>query len=103
MSISNPSNHWKTSKKSFSFYDGDKAGSEGIKKNAEIIRKLKPGIKISHVDTPEGEDINSLSQSHEPEIFAHLLESRKEIEAFYFHQRVQLKSLMKRKKARVNQ
>jgi DNA primase len=66
------------------FYDGDKAGSEGIKKNAEIIRKLKPGIKISHVDTPEGEDINSLSQSHEPEIFAHLLESRKEIEASLF-------------------
>jgi DNA primase len=65
------------------FYDGDKAGSEGIKKNAEIIRKLKPGIKISHVDTPEGEDINSLSQSHEPEIFAHLLESRKEIEASF--------------------
>jgi DNA primase len=24
------------------FFDGDKAGKEGIKKNAEIIRKLKP-------------------------------------------------------------
>jgi DNA primase len=46
------------------FFDGDKAGKEGIKKNAEIIRKLKPGIKIPHVDTPEGEDINSLSVGH---------------------------------------
>jgi DNA primase len=68
------------------FFDGDKAGKEGIKKNAEIIRKLKPGIKIPHVDTPEGEDINSLSVGHslprqggEKEIFTHLLESRKEI------------------------
>jgi hypothetical protein len=32
----------------------------------------------------KGEDINSLSISHEPEIFTHLLESRKEIEAFSF-------------------
>jgi DNA primase len=68
------------------FFDGDKAGREGIKRNAEIIRKLKPPIgsgqatiKISQVETPEGEDINSLSISHEPEIFTHLLESRKEV------------------------
>jgi DNA primase len=66
------------------FFDGDKAGKEGIKKNAAIIQNLKPEIKISQIETPEGEDINSLSISHEPEIFAHLLESRKEIEASFF-------------------
>jgi DNA primase len=66
------------------FFDGDKAGKEGIKRNAEIIRKLKPGIKISHVDTPEGEDINSLSVGHEKEIFTHLLETRKEIDSLFF-------------------
>jgi DNA primase len=66
------------------FFDGDKAGKEGVKKNAAIIQKLKPKVKISQVETPEGEDINSLSISHEPEIFTHLLESRKEIEAFSF-------------------
>jgi DNA primase len=33
-----PSNHWKTSE-IILFFDGDKAGKEGIKKNAEIIRK----------------------------------------------------------------
>jgi DNA primase len=73
------------------FFDGDKAGKEGIKKNAEIIRKLKPGIKISHIETPEGEDINSLSVGHslprqggEKEIFTHLLESRKEIKSSSF-------------------
>jgi hypothetical protein len=28
------------------------------------------------IDTPEGEDINSLAQGHESEIFTHLLEKR---------------------------
>ena len=29
------------------------------------------------VETPEGEDVNSLSIAHDPEIFTHLLETRK--------------------------
>jgi DNA primase len=76
------------------FFDGDKAGKEGVKKNVEIIKSIQPKVKISFVETPEGEDINSLSVGHslprqggEKEIFTHLLESRKEIEAFYFHQK----------------
>ncbi len=66
------------------FFDGDKAGREGIKKNANILKSIKGNIKISYVETPEGEDINSLSISHEPEIFTHLLDNRKEIEASFF-------------------
>jgi DNA primase len=73
------------------FFDGDKAGKEGVKKNVEIIKSIQPKVKISFVETPEGEDINSLSVGHslprqggEKEIFTHLLESRKEIEASLF-------------------
>ena len=66
------------------FFDGDQAGREGIKKNADILWNLKRDIKLSFVETPEGEDINSLSISHEPELFTHLLETRKEIEASSF-------------------
>jgi DNA primase len=58
------------------FFDGDEAGIEGSKRIAEQLHQLRPDIKISSVNTPEGEDINSLSQSHTPEIFAHLVESR---------------------------
>jgi DNA primase len=58
------------------FFDGDEAGREGTKRIADKLEQLKPEIKISSVNTPEGEDINSLSQSHEPEIFAHLIEKR---------------------------
>lgn len=58
------------------FFDGDKAGNEGIKHNATILQEL--GVKISYIETPENEDINSLLQGHDPEIFTYLLENRKD-------------------------
>jgi len=60
------------------FYDGDEPGREAIKKHADILHRLKPGVKITYVETPEKEDINSLAQGHEPEVFTHLLNTRKE-------------------------
>jgi DNA primase len=62
------------------FFDGDEAGNEAIKRNAEILQELRPEIKFSCVDTPENEDINSLAINHpgeEKELFAHLIKSRK--------------------------
>jgi DNA primase len=61
------------------FFDGDKAGREGTAHNAETLHQLLPNVKISQVDTSEGEDINSLLQGHEPEIFTHLIENRKNL------------------------
>ncbi|MCZ8023211.1 MAG: CHC2 zinc finger domain-containing protein [Cytophagales bacterium] len=58
------------------FFDGDEAGREGTKRIAEKLRTIKPEIKLSQVETPEGEDVNSLLQSHEPGILSHLLENR---------------------------
>jgi DNA primase catalytic core len=66
------------------FFDGDKAGTEAIKKyQEELLNELLPTesgqarIKLTAVETPEREDINSLLQGHEAEIFTHLLETRK--------------------------
>jgi len=59
------------------FFDGDKAGKDAIKKYQEELLNELPGIKLTAVETPENEDINSLLQGHEPEIFTHLLENRK--------------------------
>jgi len=58
------------------FFDGDEAGREGSKRVAEKVNAIFKG-KLSTVNTPEGEDINSLSISHEKEIFTHLLSTRK--------------------------
>jgi DNA primase len=59
------------------FFDGDKAGQEGIRHDAETLQQLLPGVTISHVDTPEGEDINSLSVTYGSDIFTTLLSERK--------------------------
>ncbi len=58
------------------FFDGDDAGTAAIEKYAKRLQELKPGITTSQVDTPEGEDPNSLIQSHEPEILQHLIDNR---------------------------
>jgi DNA primase catalytic core len=60
------------------FFDGDKAGTEAIKKYQDELSELLPGIKLTAIETPEGEDINSLSVAYDVEIFTHLLENRKD-------------------------
>jgi DNA primase len=58
------------------FFDGDEAGRAAVAKYKESLKLLKPNIKISVVNTPEGEDPNSLIQGHEPEILTHLIGQR---------------------------
>lgn len=59
------------------FFDGDEAGTEATKEIAAELKQINETLQISVVDTPEGEDVNSLAQGHENEIFTHLLENRK--------------------------
>jgi DNA primase len=62
------------------FFDGDEAGRAGAKRISETLTTYNLQLKITIVATPEGEDINSLIQSHDAEILSHLLEQRTEIE-----------------------
>ena len=59
------------------FFDGDEAGTEAIKEIATELKRLNEKLQITVVETPENEDVNSLSIGHESEIFTHLLENRK--------------------------
>jgi DNA primase len=58
------------------FLDGDEAGKQAVAKHSEAIKELLPNIKLSKVETPNDEDINSLTISHEPEILNYLIENR---------------------------
>ena len=58
------------------FFDGDQAGNEAVETHSKTLNKLLPNITISKVSCPEGEDINSLIQSHSPEILNHLINER---------------------------
>ena len=59
------------------WFDGDAAGQAAAEKYKSTLSELKPGIKLSQVETPQGEDINSLLDGHEPEILQELLANRK--------------------------
>ena len=58
------------------FFDGDQAGLGAINKYTEEFKRVFPTVKLSNVQTPENEDINSLMQSHDPEILTHLINER---------------------------
>ena len=61
------------------FLDGDEAGRKAIEKWSAEISQLNKKVKVSFVETPEGEDVNSLIQGHQPNILDHLIENRKPI------------------------
>lgn len=43
------------------FFDGDEAGRAAVSRYQEKLRAMLPDVRISSVDTPEGEDSNSLA------------------------------------------
>lgn len=62
------------------FFDGDPAGSAGVKKQSEKLKDLLPEVKLYQIETPENEDVNSLFVGHEEKaaaLFKHLLKDRK--------------------------
>lgn len=59
------------------FFDGDDAGQTASKKHAQTLKQLPAAdCRLSTVPTPENEDINSLLDGHEQEIFTHLINNR---------------------------
>jgi len=58
------------------FFDGDEAGRSANKKQGKYLKEQLPELDITIVETPEEEDINSLSIGHENAIFTELLRKR---------------------------
>ena len=59
--------------------DGDEAGGKAMGEHAKTLSVLRPSVKISQVDLPSGEDINSLYVGHEDVegLFKGLIDNRK--------------------------
>ena len=62
------------------FLNGDEAGNKAVAKYAPMLKGEYPNLKITSAAVPENEDVNSLLQSHSPEILAHLIETRQEVD-----------------------
>jgi len=58
------------------FFDGDEAGHQAVRETAARVNRINRVLQISVVDTPSGEDVNSLSTGHDSKVFIHLIESR---------------------------
>ena len=64
------------------FFDGDAAGREAVAKQSDKLHQLKPELTLNQVNTPDGEDINSLAVNHpgeEAELLTHLLAERQPV------------------------
>jgi DNA primase/energy-coupling factor transporter ATP-binding protein EcfA2 len=62
------------------FFDGDESGNKAAEKYKAILAAETPGIKISKVETPPNEDVNSLLDGHSSEILTSLLQNRQSLE-----------------------
>ena len=60
------------------FLNGDTPGIKAIEKYAPMLKGMLPNTKITSVEVPDSEDVNSLLQSHSAEVLSHLIETRKE-------------------------
>ena len=59
--------------------NGDEAGKAATGKHYTILRKLLPAVKLTAVAVPNGEDVNSLLQTHDdPGVLVDLVERRRE-------------------------
>ena len=65
------------------FLNGDAAGTKAVQKYAPMLKTEYPRVKISNVQVPENEDVNSLLQGHSPEILSHLITTRKEYDFLF--------------------
>lgn len=58
------------------FFDGDKAGVKAVEKQGEYLKELFEQVSITKVNTPEGEDVNSLLVKYDKDCISQLLEER---------------------------
>lgn len=65
------------------FLNGDEPGIKAVAKYAPMLKAEYPNLKITSVEVPQNEDVNSLLQGHSPEILTHLIDTRKEFDFLF--------------------
>jgi DNA primase len=65
------------------FLNGDEPGQKAVAKYAPMLKAEYPNLKITSVEVPQNEDVNSLLQGHSTEILTHLIDTRKETEFIF--------------------
>jgi DNA primase len=73
------------------FLNGDEAGNKAVAKYAPMLKGEYPNLKITSVQVPQNEDVNSLLQGHSSEILIHLIDTRKEIDFIFSNEKENIK------------
>lgn len=61
--------------------DGDEAGKAATIKHAQTLSGLLPNVRFTHVPLPDGEDVNSVLQSHDdPQVLVDLIAQRQRLD-----------------------
>jgi DNA primase/energy-coupling factor transporter ATP-binding protein EcfA2 len=62
------------------WFNADAAGRAATNAHGQTLQALHPTVRITAVDLPDGEDINSLAQTHtDPQLFIDLFNSRTDV------------------------
>lgn len=89
------------------FLNGDEPGVKAVQKYAPMLKAEMPHIKITNVEVPQNEDVNSLLDSHSEEILLHLINNRKECNFLFSNEVERLDTQLffsnENKKAKVQQ
>jgi len=57
--------------------NADDAGKQAVNKYAAMFKELLPQVKITNIELPDNEDINSIAQGHEANILNYYINERK--------------------------
>ncbi|WP_341836424.1 CHC2 zinc finger domain-containing protein [Chitinophaga pollutisoli] len=75
-------------------FDGDAAGKAATEKYALQLRDQVPGVALSVMTLPDGEDLASLAAGHDPAVLEHLIAER---QSFFLQLEILLQSLLQLK------
>lgn len=82
------------------FLNGDEPGIKAVEKYAPMFKAEYPKIKVTSVEVPQNEDVNSLLQGHSAEILIHLLDTRKEC-SFLFSNEIPNENPIEKEKSEI--
>jgi len=61
------------------FFDGDQGGLDGIKHVTEVLQQISPEVKVTAIETPQKEDVNSLFVKYDKGCLLQLINKRKPV------------------------
>ncbi len=65
------------------FLNGDEPGIKAVQKYAAMLKAEYKNLRITNVEVPQNEDVNSLLQGHSQEVLIHLIEARRELDFLF--------------------